>query len=108
MNKKLMIGGALAGLALAGGIAGMVSAQSAASATGLTEAQVIEIALSEVPGDVIEVEREHENGIQSFEVEILGTDGIEHEVEIAAHTGEILGIESGDEDCDKDRDADDT
>jgi hypothetical protein len=37
-----------------------------------------------------------------------GTKPRQVQVEIAAHTGEILGIESGDEDCDKDRDADDT
>jgi len=52
MNTKMIAGGALTGLVLAGGIAGMVSAQSVADATGLTEAQVIEIALMEVPGEV--------------------------------------------------------
>ena len=52
MNTKLIAGGALSGLVLAGGLAGMASGQSVADATGLTDEQVIEIALMEVPGEV--------------------------------------------------------
>ena len=108
MNTKLMAGGALAGLVLTTGIAGMVSAQSAAATTGLTAEQVIEIALMEVPGEVQEVERDTEDGIQIFEVEILGADGVETEIEIAAETGEVLSVEvEEDKDCDDDRDEED-
>jgi uncharacterized membrane protein YkoI len=107
MNTKLIAGGALTGLILAGGIAGMVSAQSAADATGLTEEQIIAIALTEVPGDVTDVELERERGKRIYEVEIRTQDGTEMEVEIAADTGDILRVEAEDDDCDKDDDHDD-
>ena len=82
MNTKLIAGGALTGLVLAGSIAGMVSAQSVADATGLTEEQVIEIALMEIPGEVQEVELENHRGTQIYEIEIISADGEEMEVEI--------------------------
>lgn len=104
MNTKLIAGGALTGLVLAGGLTGMVSAQSAADATALTEQQVIEIALTEVPGEVTEVELESRRGAQIYEVEIRAGDGTEMEVKIAAETGEILKVEAEDEGCDKDED----
>ncbi|WP_108814344.1 PepSY domain-containing protein [Loktanella sp. Alg231-35] len=109
MKTKLIAGGALTGLVLAGGIAGMVSAQTVADATGLTEEQVIEIALMEVPGEVTDVEMERDDGQQVFEVEILGADGSEMEVYIAAETGEILEVaaEGDDNDCGGDHDDDD-
>jgi uncharacterized membrane protein YkoI len=107
MKTKLIAGSALTGLVVAGGIAGMVSAQSVSGATGLTEEQIIEIALMEVPGEVIEIESELENGVQVFEVEILGIDGIETEIEIAAETGEILQVEAEGRGCDKERGSDD-
>ncbi len=102
MNKNFIAGGALAGLILTGGLAGMVSAQSAATATGLTEAQIIEIALMEVPGEVTEVDQENHRGKDIYEVEILAEDGTEMEVEIAADTGEVLKVKAEGEDCDKD------
>ena len=49
METKTMIGGALAGLILTTGVVGAVSAQTAAEMTTLTEEEVIEIALMEVP-----------------------------------------------------------
>jgi len=108
MNTKFITGSALAGLVLAGGIAGMVSAQSVADSTGLTEEQVIEIALMEVPGEVTEVELERHRGRQVFEVEIMTEDGNETELKIAAETGEILKIKVGEGDCDEDDDKDET
>ena len=102
MNTKMLAGGALTGLVLAGGIAGMVSAQSVADETGLTEEQVIEIALMEVSGEVMEVEQERHRGMQIFEVEVLDAQGIETEIKIAADTGEILKVKADGVDCDKD------
>ncbi|MDJ0823127.1 MAG: PepSY domain-containing protein [Paracoccaceae bacterium] len=102
MGKKIVAGSALASLVLAGGIAATVSAQTAATETGLTEEQVIAIALMEVPGEVLEIELEREDGMQVYEIEILSAEGVETEIEIAAATGDILEIE--DEDCDKTRD----
>lgn len=109
MNKKLITGGVLAGLALATGTAGVVAAQSAAEAPALSEAQAIELALAEVPGEVLETELEREDGMQVYEIEILGADGVEMEVEINAATGEILEVEAEDyDDEDDDEDDDDT
>jgi uncharacterized membrane protein YkoI len=107
MNTKLIAGGALTGLILASGITGMVSAQSAALSTGLTEAQVIEIALLEVPGEVTEVELEQKRGQQVYEVEILAADGTEMEVKVAADTGDVLRVKEEGQDCDKDHEDDD-
>lgn len=104
MNMKLIAGGALTGLVLAGSIAGMVSAQSVADATGLTEEQVIEIALMEIPGEVQEVELESHRGQQIYEIEILSADGEEMEVEIDAQTGDVLEVKADREGCDKDDD----
>ncbi|SHL63547.1 Peptidase propeptide and YPEB domain-containing protein [Roseovarius litoreus] len=107
MNTKLIAGGALTGLVLAGGFAGMLSAQSAADATGLTKEQIIEIALAEVPGEVTEVELERYLGQQIYEIEILGEDGVEMEIEIAAETGEVLKVEAEDDDDQEDYGKDD-
>ncbi len=108
MDKKLIAGGALTGLILAGGMAGMVSAQSVADTTGLSEEQIVQIALLEVPGEVQDVELENEDGMQVFEVEILTADGQEMEVEISAETGDVLEISADDEDDDHDDDDDET
>ncbi|MEL6424174.1 MAG: PepSY domain-containing protein [Pseudomonadota bacterium] len=94
MDSKTLTGGALIGLMLAGGLAAAVSAQTAATETGLTEDEVIAIALAEVPGEVRDVELETEDGQQVYEVEIIGADGIEMEVEIAADTGDVLEVEA--------------
>lgn len=104
MNTKLIASGAVAGLIMAGGVGGMLSAQSAAGATGLTEEQVIAIALAEVPGEVQEIELEREDGMQVYEIEILTAEGVEMEVEIAAATGDVLEIEAEDDDDDDDDD----
>lgn len=110
MNTTFIKGGALAGLVLTGVAVGSVSALSAAEATGLSEEQAIEIALLEVAGEVQEVELDDEDGMMVYEVEILGADGSEYEVEIAADTGEVLETEAEDEDDqddDDDTDGDD-
>lgn len=107
MNKQLIAGGALTGLVLAGGLAGMVSAQSVADATSLSEEQVIEIALMEVPGEVQDIELERHRGAQVYEIEILDANGEEIEVEIAAETGDVLKVRAEGKGCDKD-DEDDT
>lgn len=104
MNTKLIAGGALTGLVLAGSLAGMVSAQSVADATGLTEEQVIEIALMEIPGEVQEVELENRRGTQIFEIEVLSAEGAEMEVVIDAQTGDVLRVKADREGCDKDDD----
>lgn len=101
MNTKHITGGALIGLVLAGGLTGMVSAQSAADATNLTEEQVIEIALMEVAGDVTEVDLEQRRGGAVYEVEVTAEDGSEMEVLIAADSGDVLKVKADGEGCDK-------
>ena len=105
MEKKLIAGGAVASLVFAGALVSTVSAQSVADATGLTEEQVIEIALLEVPGEVQEVELEQEEGMSVFEVEILSGDGQEFEIEVNADTGDVLEVSAEDQD-DEDEDED--
>ena len=77
MKLKPIHGGAFAGMILAGGLVGAVSAQTLAAETGLTEEQAIEIALMEFPGEVNEVELEREDGMLVYEIEILSADGLE-------------------------------
>ena len=101
MNKQMIFGGAVAGLVLTGGVAGMVSAQTAATATGLTEEQIIALALEEIAGEVQEVELESHRGQQVYEVDILTADGTEMEVEIAAETGDVLRVKAEGEGCGK-------
>jgi len=106
MNKMNFAGVAVVGALMVGGAASMVSAQSAAAQTGLTEEQVIEIALSVIPGEVQEVELEREDGMQVYEIEILSANGSEMEVEVNALTGDVLEVEAEDDD-DHDDDHDD-
>ncbi|MEL7345077.1 MAG: PepSY domain-containing protein, partial [Pseudomonadota bacterium] len=63
--------------------------------------------LTEIPGEVTEVEQERHRGQSIFEVEVLDANGIEMEVYISAETGEILKVDAEDADCDKDDDEDD-
>lgn len=102
MNTNLVKAGALSGLIAVGGIASMVSAQTAAEQTNLTEEQIIEIALMEVPGEVTEVELEERRKNTYYEVEVVAEDGTEMELKIAADDGEILRVKAEGKDCDDD------
>ncbi len=107
MNTKLIAAGALSGLVLTGGIATMVSAQTVADATNMTEAQLIEIALLEFPGEVTEVELEERRGQQFYEVEVTSADGTEMELHIAADTGDVLKVKADGDGCDSSDDGED-
>ena len=109
MNTKLIKIGALSSLIAVGGITTMVSAQSAEEQTSLTEEQIIEIALMEVPGEVTELELEERRGNTFYEVEVTTEDGSEMVLKIGANDGEILRVKEDGEACDDDRsdDADD-
>lgn len=48
------------------------------------------------PGKVLEVELEEESGQVIYEIEILGENGIVHEVIVDARTGEMLRIKQDD------------
>lgn len=98
MDKTRTAFGALTALALTGAVVGTVSAQSAAEATGISEDEAIALALTEVAGEVEEVELEKEDGMRVYEIEIVDANGQEFEIEIAADTGNVIEIEAED-DC---------
>ena len=50
----------------------------------------------QVPGEMLEVEFESENGIYKYELKILRPDGKIQEVEVDARTGTILKVEDDD------------
>lgn len=102
MDKSQKSIGALAGLALTSAVAGAVSAQSVADATGLTMQQAIEIALLEVSGEVQEAELENEDDMKLYEIEIVDANGQEFEIEIAADTGAVIKVETEDHDDEND------
>ncbi len=53
----------------------------------------IQIALQQVPGQVIKVELDYENGILVYEIGIRTSSGIIYEVHVNAFTGQILKVE---------------
>ncbi|WP_299473160.1 PepSY domain-containing protein [uncultured Roseibium sp.] len=93
MDKKLILGSAVAGVLLVLGASGTIAAQSTPMSPGLDEAGAVERALTEVPGTVQETELDREDGKLIYEIEILTADGLEMEVEIDAETGAVLKVE---------------
>jgi uncharacterized membrane protein YkoI len=55
----------------------------------------IQIALQQVPGQVIKVELDYENGILVYEIDIRTPSGI-YEVHVNAVTGQVLKVEIDD------------
>lgn len=51
------------------------------------------IATEQIPGEVIKVELDTENGMLIYEVKIVNAQGIKYEVEIDAQTGRILKMQ---------------
>lgn len=56
-------------------------------------ARILDIAQSEVPGEVIEVELDEDDGVEVYEIAILTSSGRKIEMEIDARTGRILDVE---------------
>jgi uncharacterized membrane protein YkoI len=56
-------------------------------------AKVLAIAGQQVPGDVVEVELEHEKSVLIYEIKILTANGRVREIKIDARTGTVLTIE---------------
>lgn len=50
------------------------------------------IATEQIPGEVVKVELDREDGILIYEIEIINTQGIKYEIEIDAQTGRILNM----------------
>lgn len=59
----------------------------------ITMQQAMDIALQSVPGNVVHVDMDLENGVLVYEVFVLTSDNRIFEVEIVAKTGRILKIE---------------
>lgn len=51
------------------------------------------IATEQIPGEVVKVELDRDDGILIYEIEIINTQGIKYEVEIDAQTGRILKMQ---------------
>lgn len=58
--------------------------------------RIFEIAQTAVPGEIIEVELDREDGRLIYEVDILTNTGRLRQVEIDARTGEVLEVEDED------------
>lgn len=56
----------------------------------------IQIALQQVPGQVIKVELDIDNGVLVYEIDILTPSGI-YEVHVHAATGQVLKVEREDD-----------
>lgn len=59
----------------------------------ITIEEAMSIALQQVPGEVVKVEKDTKAGRPIYEVDILTTQGIKYEVEIDINTGEVIDIE---------------
>ena len=101
MNTKMITAGTLTGLIAAAGIATLVAAQSTNESALMTEQQIIEIAQSEIPGDVTEIELKERRGDQYYKVEILSAEGNEMKMKIDAENGEVMKVKEKGEDCKK-------
>ncbi|MBB4631026.1 PepSY domain-containing protein [Sphingosinicella soli] len=55
--------------------------------------QILALAQARVPGDVLKIELEQDDGVLSYEVKILTRKGRVREVELDARTGALIGIE---------------
>ncbi len=73
------------------------SAKLAAQAK-VTEQQAKDTALAKTPGTVTGSDIGDENGTISWEIDITGTDGTQHEVQINATTGAVLAADTNGDD----------
>jgi uncharacterized membrane protein YkoI len=53
----------------------------------------LRIATSQVPGEVVKVEREREDGIEVIEIKVLAANGRVRELKLDARDGRVLEIE---------------
>lgn len=79
-------------------VATMALSSSTALAQSISDDQAAQIALAEVAGTVVEIDREDENGVAVVEVEVRASDGSVYEVTIDASTGAVMAIDDDDDD----------
>lgn len=66
----------------------------------ITMQQAQELALQRVPGKVMQIDMDLENGVLVYEVFIMTSHGKIYEVELLAKSGKILKIEQENDDSD--------
>ncbi|MEN1969504.1 PepSY domain-containing protein [Lentibacillus sp. N15] len=59
----------------------------------ITIEDAMQIALQQVPGEVVKVELDTNYGVEVYEVEIVTNQGTKYEVEVDRETGRIVNIE---------------
>lgn len=59
----------------------------------ITIEEAMNIALEQVPGQVVKVEMDTEKGVQVYEVDIVTAQNVKYEVAVNMNTGEIVEIE---------------
>ncbi|TQS75291.1 hypothetical protein DX933_07095 [Ornithinibacillus gellani] len=58
----------------------------------ITIEEAMQIALQRVPGEVVKVELETEQGRLVYEVEIMTANGVKYEIDVDANSGTIVGL----------------
>ena len=82
--------------------AALATPASLALAQGaISDDQAKKIALQKVPGTVLDLERDDEDGVAVIEVEVRAQDGSIHEVTIDATSGAVLEVEEEDDGADE-------
>jgi hypothetical protein len=105
MGPKRVVCGTIAAVLVAGGLLTGSPAFAQEQPSGeITPQQARDAAVAAVPGTVLEVEREREDGKVIYEVEIRQDDGRLIEVVVGASTGVVLETEVEDEEDDHDGD----
>ena len=62
--------------------------------------RILDILRGEFKGEIIEIQLELEDGVLTYEFDLISLDGRVYEVEIEARTGKIVDIENGEGDED--------
>lgn len=61
--------------------------------TQISSAQAQQIALEQVPGSIIGVELDADDGVVFWEIEVRSTDGLLYDIEIDANSGRVLEVD---------------
>ncbi len=92
MKRRVLVVAMTAVLLIVGGVAAAVALSGDdLPEVPVTQDEAVAAATAAVPGDVLEVELEKENGVVGYEVEIKTSDGSMVEVMVDPQTGEVLG-----------------
>ena len=78
-------------------VSGVALAPGAQGGGEITLEQATQIALAQVAGTVVDTEREMENSVDTYGIEIETDAGNVKEVKINANTGEVIKIEDDDD-----------